>query len=301
MAPSNMSKPQMKGVWLGLLAMGIGASVMGSRPAGQVGLPSGQIHHDTGQNVAPVYEGWYTAPDGTTRVLFGYLNKNYKEEVGISVGPNNKIEPGKADSGQPTHFLPRRQYGVFAITLPRDQPKVEFTWTLTIRGRSESVPATLNPVYVINALKHVGGTEDGATPPILRFSTVGAPGFGPAGIRTSLKASVSQPVALDVWVADETATPSVPGRGPMPSAPSSRARPPLKVAWQKFRGSGSVVFGNSAPPIQDGKASTVATFSERGDYTLRVVAFRGAGVSGQCCWTNGYLDVSVDGTPSIRR
>ena len=281
--------------------MAIGASVLGSRPEGQVGLPSGQIHHATGQNVAPVYEGWYTATDGTTRVLFGYLNKNYAEEVDISVGPNNKIEPGTADSGQPTHFLPRRQYGVFAVTLPRDQPKVEFTWTLTIRGRSESVPATLNPVYIIDALKHVGGTEDGATPPILRFSASGPPGFGPAGIRTTLKASVSQPVALDVWVADETATATVPGRGPIPSAPSGRARSQLKVTWQKFRGAGSVVFGNSAPAIQDGKASTVATFSEPGAYTLRVVAFRGANVSGQCCWTNGYVEVSVDGAASIRR
>ena len=106
-------------------------------------MPSGQIHHAKGQNVAPVYEGWYVAPDGSVKVLFGYLNKNYEETLDIPVGPNNKIEPGTLDNGQPTHFLPRRQYGVFAVTLPRDQPKTEFTWTLTIRGQSESVPATL--------------------------------------------------------------------------------------------------------------------------------------------------------------
>ena len=46
---------------------------------------------------------------------FGYFNRNHQEHVDIAVGPDNRIEPGPADRGQPTHFLPRRQTGVFAV------------------------------------------------------------------------------------------------------------------------------------------------------------------------------------------
>ena len=206
----------------------------------------------------PCTEGWYMAPDGTVRASFGYLNKNYEETLDIPVGPNNRIEPGSADQGQPTHFLPRRQYGVFVVTLPKDQPKTEFTWTLTVRGRSESVPATLNPLYIIDALKQVGGTSDGMTPPLLRFSEAGAPATGPGGATTSQTASVSKPVMLDVWVSNDGAPGAV-----QPVGPGGRQLP-LKVTWTKYRGPGPVQLSATAPPVQGGKASVVATFTDRG-------------------------------------
>ncbi len=279
----------MKTLWLTVAVLCAGAGLARSPLNAQLPFPSGQIHHARGQNVAPVYEGWYMAPDGTVRVSFGYLNKNYEETLDIPVGPNNKIEPGSPDNGQPTHFLPRRQYGVFAVTLPKDQPKMEFTWTLTIRGRSEAVPATLNPLYIIDALKQVGGTSDGMTPPLLRFSETGAPAAGPSGVTTSLTTAASKPLALDVWVSDAGA----PG-APLQPVRSVRRPLPLKVMWTKYRGPGPVQLSATAPPVQDGKASVVATFTEPGDYVLRAVAFRGAGVGGQCCWTNGYAKVTVE-------
>src|SRR6266446_6075078 len=72
----------------------------------------------TGADVIPIYEGWYKNPDGTLSLSFGYLNRNYEEEVDIPVGPANRIEPGPEDQGQPTHFYPRRQRGVFVVVLP---------------------------------------------------------------------------------------------------------------------------------------------------------------------------------------
>ncbi len=57
-----------------------------------------------GQNVSPAYEGWEQTPDGTKYFLFGYMNRNYEEELDLPVGPNNTFEPG-LDRGQPTHFL----------------------------------------------------------------------------------------------------------------------------------------------------------------------------------------------------
>ena len=45
-----------------------------------------------------------------------------------------------------------------------------------------------------------------------------------------------------------------------------------------------------------GKASTTATFSEPGEYILRVVANDWSGDGGrgfQCCWSNAQVKVSV--------
>ena len=61
------------------------------------------------QNVVPVFEGWLRNPDGAFTMVFGYFNRNLKEELAIPPGPENKIEPGELDRGQPTYFLPRRQ------------------------------------------------------------------------------------------------------------------------------------------------------------------------------------------------
>jgi hypothetical protein len=54
---------------------------------------------DTGQTVAPVYEGWEPNPDGTVSMYFGYMNRNWKETLDIPVGPNNFFEPSPADRG----------------------------------------------------------------------------------------------------------------------------------------------------------------------------------------------------------
>jgi len=59
--------------------------------------------------VVPVYEGWLRNSDGTFTFVFGYFNRNWKEELAIPTGAGNKLEPGPADRGQPTYFLLRRQ------------------------------------------------------------------------------------------------------------------------------------------------------------------------------------------------
>ena len=47
----------------------------------------GQIQYLRGQNIAPSFDGWMPNPDGTIELLFGYLNRNFKEHVDIAVGP----------------------------------------------------------------------------------------------------------------------------------------------------------------------------------------------------------------------
>ena len=60
----------------------------------------------SGQNIAPVYEGFETNPDGSFHLLFGYYNRNWEEQIDVPVGPENYLEPGGPDLGQPTHFFP---------------------------------------------------------------------------------------------------------------------------------------------------------------------------------------------------
>src|SRR5262245_16595033 len=77
------------------------------------------LHHWSGQAVAPVYEGFDINADGSFNMWFGYMNRNYEEEIDIPIGPDNTFEPG-GDRGQPTHFVPRRHKDVFKVTVPKD-------------------------------------------------------------------------------------------------------------------------------------------------------------------------------------
>src|SRR5262245_30984497 len=69
--------------------------------------PEMGIQRTSGQNVQPFFEGWQRQPDGSIRMWFGYLNRNFKEQVDVAVGAGNAFDPG-GDRGQPTHFYPRR-------------------------------------------------------------------------------------------------------------------------------------------------------------------------------------------------
>ena len=75
--------------------------------------------HSSGQSVTPAYEGWYPNADGTFTILVGYYNRNLKEVLDIPVGPNNRVQPGGPDRGQPTHFLTGRQWGRFRDHRPQ--------------------------------------------------------------------------------------------------------------------------------------------------------------------------------------
>ena len=47
------------------------------------------LSYNSGQNVAPGYEGWEKDPDGTKFFVFGYMNRNWEEEIDVPVGPDN--------------------------------------------------------------------------------------------------------------------------------------------------------------------------------------------------------------------
>ena len=77
--------------------------------------------YSSGQTVSPVYEGWM--PIARRRILHDVLRVHEYELAGgvrHSVGPDNNIEPGGPDQGQPTHFYPRRNPFLFTIRVPKD-------------------------------------------------------------------------------------------------------------------------------------------------------------------------------------
>ena len=119
------------------------------------------LSYTKGQNISPAYEGWERAPDGTTYFLFGYMNRNWDEEIDIPVGPDNGFNVGGADQGQPTHFLPRRNRFVFRVPVPPGfGEKDELVWTLTAHGKTEKAYATLRPDYIVDDV--VKASETGA-------------------------------------------------------------------------------------------------------------------------------------------
>jgi len=108
----------------------------------QVQLPTAtpQTQFSNGQDVVPVYEGWLRNKDGTFTFVFGYFNRNWKEELAIPAGPDNKIEPGPPDRGQPTYFLPRRQSWVFRVTVPKGKNKTNVKkWKSTKRKKTKEI------------------------------------------------------------------------------------------------------------------------------------------------------------------
>jgi hypothetical protein len=146
--------------------------------------PSDGLRHARGELVAPVFEGWFRDDAGTLMLSFGYLNRNVEQELDVPIGPANKIEPGPADQGQPTHFIPRRQWGAFAVRVAKDVEQrlraenKTVTWTLRANNQSVSIPANIGPAYAIDALKE---PTVGNTPPVLRFEGAPASGTGPLG------------------------------------------------------------------------------------------------------------------------
>ena len=103
-----------------------------------------QTKFDSGQDVVPVYEGWIRNPDGSFDLVFGYFNRNFKEELAIPAGPDNLIEPGGPDRGQPTYFLPRRRARLFRVRVPQDWGQQVLTWTITANGFSIAVSRRRN-------------------------------------------------------------------------------------------------------------------------------------------------------------
>ena len=251
----------------------------------------------TGQEVVPAYEGWEQNPDGSFNLVFGYMNRNWEEELDIPVGPNNNVAPGGPDQGQPTHFLPRRNRFRFRVRVPADFGDNEVVWTVASpNGKMYRAYATLKPDYFIDDI--VIQRNNGARTSGDLLSNQ-APALEVEG-DTTRTVEVGQPVTLAAFASDD----GLPKRRAM--RPVNPARPAritvdaatgLRLSWFVYRGEGQVVFDppqikvwedtrassnspwgggwETPPPPPDNVWVVTATFSEPGQFILRCLASDG--------------------------
>lgn len=249
-----------------------------------------QVASTARPSITPVFEGWEQNPDGSFNLLFGYYNRTW-EEIDIPIGPDNSIEPGGLDQGQPTHFFPRRTRYLFRIRVPKDFGKNEVVWTLTVNGKTQRAYGTLKPDYftdsmIIQANNGEGSVQGGANnnlPPVLNVE----------GEQTR-HVKVGAPVTLTALASDDGIPRARPGP-PSPIPPRSKIIPTsatgLRFSWFVYRGAGKVIFDPSqfkswederdgqdapqspgwvTPPVPPGGTWVVrATFHDPGTYVLR--------------------------------
>jgi hypothetical protein len=263
-----------------------------------------QMRYERGQDVVPVFEGWERNADGTINMVFGYMNRNYEEEVDIPVGPDNIIAPGPVDQGQPAHFYARRQQFVFKVKVPKDWGDKDLIWTLRSAGKSEKAYGSLLATWEIGNLvyqENRKGSGDLTYPEQPnRAPTIEMVGSARRTV------TVGEPLSLSVEVSDDgypipRVRPGQSGKppggieieGPKLESPMSQAVVKLDrgvrlgVTWVLYRGgTGTVTFNPmrvpvvSVPPtgapaaagLISGKASTIVTFSQPGTYDLRAYA-----------------------------
>lgn len=284
------------------IAMWVGAAAVGA----QSPRPLAPLPPD-GLRVVPFFDGWYENSDGSITFSFGYSNLNRGEIVEIPLGPDNFIMPKEYDGRQPTSFPPaivdatdgggspnrrERERGVFTITVPAGF-KGDVVWTLRNRGQTYSVPARAKT----GAYQLRWPMAMGSVPPLLRFKADGPAGRGPVGIQADpLKVSAGAPLAVTIWIKDD----SVREADPVPTASRRETKTSaMNVTWYKHSGPGPVVFNPQKSPIAEleATATTTATFAQPGEYMLRVRADNfgrlDTSAGNQCCWTNGYVKVTV--------
>ncbi len=247
--------------------------------AGQQVSPTSipQTQFARGQDVVPSFDGWLKNADGTFTMVFGYLNRNYEEEPSIPAGPDNKLDPLPADSGQPTYFLPRRHARVFRVKVPADWGNRELVWSITAHGKTEKAYGTLVSAEEITErmIMTNGDLSPGLDDPNM------PPSISIAGVQG---ATVGQSLTLTARVTDDglpkPRVPKAPSAAANGQSQTDRATPRptigLAVSWMQYRGPAKARFENpGALPVADGQAATRVSFSTPGTYVLRAIATDG--------------------------
>jgi hypothetical protein len=269
----------------------------------------GQTAFRSGQDITPAFDGWEANPDGTFNLCFGYFNRNWDEELDIPIGPNNNVEPGGPDQGQPTHFFPRRNRYVFRVKVPKDFGNKEIVWTLTHQGKTHRTYGTLKPEYITdNELQQFDIGDFGHNNERLRANK--RPVVRVEG-ETTRTVKVGEPLTLTATANDDGIPPPIPAPIRLVGRHGAWG---LRVAWFVYRGPAKhVAFdpeqfkifpdyrantnspwtpGWSAPPLpSDGKFPVKVTFRAPGTYVVRVQAHDGGLDSAQ------DVTVTVTGGP----
>ena len=256
----------------------LAAAVADAQPSFPTAIP--QTKFDSGQDIQPYFEGWIRNGDGTFDMVFGYFNRNWKEELAVAAGARNSVEPGGPDRGQPTYFLPRRQGWVYRVRVPANFGKQTVTWTVTANGKTNKAYGELDPVEeiterIIQTRGNLNpGDDDPNKPPTIAVTPLS-------------NVSAGAPIQLVARVTDDglpkprvtvqrTAADATKIQAQANSAAPQRPRG-LNVTWMQLRGPAKVAFDAAGPvPVSAGNATVNATFTKPGTYTIRATANDGA-------------------------
>jgi hypothetical protein len=264
----------------------------------------------SGESVAPMFNGWVANEDGSVTMIFGFANLNREATVDIPLGVNNAIEPARFDGAQPTHFPVYRypglvgvqERGAFAVTVPADMAGTEVVWTLTSGGKTFRVPgrATSTAYEMSNGERALGTLK-----PAIRFSPNGPESTSEVGIYAPrITAKVGDAVTLRAYVQDRgnragyvenkmllypLGTEWVMHQGP--------AEPEIEQARITGRERADEVGESGRSSSGWEEVSTLATFSQPGDYVIRLRVDNFTAPDSQfdnvCCWSNAYVPVTV--------
>lgn len=214
--------------------------------------------------MSPAYEGWQQDEDGTRYFVFGYMNRNWEEEVIVPLGAENGFNVGGNDHGQPTRFQPRRNRFVFRVRVPDGFSETdELIWTLTTQGSTERAYATLRTDYFIDnvvIMSETGSLGAGTSSPEIRANIPPEITLEGQATRT---VRVGEPLTLVAFVKDDgvprlrssnvdqiRAAREAAASGE--TLPAALMRPPSRVtvgkmnglhlSWFVYRGAGDVTF-----------------------------------------------------------
>ena len=238
------------------------------------------IKRISGQSIQPVFEGWQEYPDGHISLWFGYFNRNYEEQPDIPVGPLNTVDftPG-GDSGQPTHFYPRRQTFLFKVDVPASFDKTKkITWSVTANGTKLSAVGWLQTEWQIDdgvKMENNGGAPDPENkPPEISGSGSQTVQLGKALTLSATAKDDGLPKPPPDLPRSKTAAGVVTAAGG-----AARNRRGVSIKWIVFRNpptggeasfspedSGAPVYGK---PVEN---KTNVTFTAPGSYWLRAIA-----------------------------
>ena len=284
-----------------LLLVAVIASLQGA--AAQPSAQSAPLDHlpwilkyNSGQDIQPIFHGWSRNPDGGFSMHFGYLNRNYVEQLPVPVGPDNNLGPGEVDRGQPTFFYARFHNFAFSVPVPSDWGNRELVWSVTVRGTQYQAVAWLQPEWEIDDPNRPRPAPEGSLANQAPTIAVGAvaPVTLPGSV--TLTADVTddglpdgEPEVRQLAVGQETPPTLLPGPGSVQSPVNLPQLPPapdrttarrladprpegVSVSWIVWRGPAAATFTPAHSPAVNGQTTTTATFTMPGTYRLRAIA-----------------------------
>ncbi len=274
-----------------------------------------QLLRPRGGPVVPIFEGWYTNPDGTHQLCFGYFNVNTEEVLEIPIGRDNRVAPEEFNGLQPTHFLPvppggRRHYCIFSATVPADWGDRDLVWELSDpRAHGMGTPYA-SPGRITFEAYHLEEplqpSRENAAPRV-KMDPEGPEAAGRTPLAAgSYEATVNVPLPLTAWV-----------RRDNPFDPEDRTG--MTLRWYRYQGPGEVRFEVGEErrvavggrmvvdsetwtdgPDAWGEVRTDVIFEDPGEHRLLLQVYNDNGGRIQpsdfeffCCWTNVIVDVRV--------